>query len=375
MILETYLNENRLLEVNQIEFDKMINENTYYLTEGFTDTIKSIGNKLWEAIKKIFEKIKNAIKRIKEKTVDKIINYFKSKIHKKKAEAEADKVIKTVEQSIKDTIDEDNNTNDITDDNMYDNTDDNNEIPSTQNTSSTNTSAAENIKKTTVVKVLDIHNKFDFNRIKKLDSKISDFTDLFEDKIYNYITIFSNNKEPEDTEFKTENLIKIFDNKKVEIINDLFKIEEYDEDMTVDDSIEISELRLKYKNIFDNKLKNIYVELNFETFEKGKDRYIKDIEDGINQYIESLTKISGQLKMTSREYDKSEKKAKEMLKFIKDNIKGYSNEVVDKFKSNLIRLYAEVAKCTNKIFAILNNKLIVESETLYKIPYFKIEER
>ena len=79
--------------------------------------------------------------------------------------------------------------------------------------------------------------------------------------------------------------------------------------------------------------------------------------------------------MTSREYDKSEKKAKEMLKFIKDNIKGYSNEVVDKFKSNLIRLYAEVAKCTNKIFAILNNKLIVESETLYKIPYFKIEER
>ena len=364
MILETYLNENRFFELNQIELNKIINENTYYLTEGFTDTIKSIGNKIWEAIKKIFEKIK-------EKTVDKIINFFKSKIHKKKAEAEADKVIKTVEQSIKDTIDEDNNTNDSIDDN----TDDNNDNPPIQNTSSTNTSAAENIKKTTVVKVLDIHNKFDFNRIKKLDSKISDFTDLFEDKIYNYITIFSNNKEPEDTEFKTENLIKIFDNKKVEIINDLFKIEEYDEDMTVDDSIEISELRLKYKNIFDNKLKNIYVELNYETFEKGKDRYIKDIEDGINQYIESLTKISGQLKMTSREYDKSEKKAKEMLKFIKDNIKGYSNEVVDKFKSNLIRLYAEVAKCTNKIFAILNNKLIVESETLYKIPYFKIEER
>ena len=54
MILETYLNENRLLEVNQIEFDKMINENTYYLTEGFTDTIKSICNKVWENIKKIF---------------------------------------------------------------------------------------------------------------------------------------------------------------------------------------------------------------------------------------------------------------------------------------------------------------------------------
>ena len=52
MILKTYLNENRLLEVNQIEFDKMINENTYYLTEGFTDTIKSIGNKVWENIKK-----------------------------------------------------------------------------------------------------------------------------------------------------------------------------------------------------------------------------------------------------------------------------------------------------------------------------------
>ena len=362
MILEAYLNENRFFELNQIEIDKIMNESNSYLNEGFVDTVKSIGNKIWEAIKKIFEKIKNAIKWVKEKTVDKIINFFKSKIHKKKAEAEADKVIKTVEQSIKDNTDEEDDI--VNDDN-----------PPIQNTSSTNTSAAENIKKTTVVKVLDIHNKFDFNRIKKLDSKISDFTDLFEDKIYNYITIFSNNKEPEDTEFKTENLIKIFDNKKVEIINDLFKIEEYDEDMTVDDSIEISELRLKYKNIFNNKLKNIYVELNYETFEKGKDRYIKDIEDGINQYIESLTKISGQLKMTSREYDKSEKKAKEMLKFIKDNIKGYSNEVVDKFKSNLIRLYAEVAKCTNKIFAILNNKLIVESETLYKIPYFKIEER
>ena len=362
MILEAYLNENRFFELNQIEIDKIMNESNSYLNEGFVDTVKSIGNKIWEAIKKIFEKIKNAIKWIKEKTVDKIINFFKSKIHKKKAEAEADKVIKTVEQSIKDNTDEEDDI--VNDDN-----------PPIQNTSSTNTSAAENIKKTTVVKVLDIHNKFDFNRIKNLDSKISDFTDLFEDKIYNYITIFSNNKEPEDTEFKTENLIKIFDNKKVEIINDLFKIEEYDEDMTVDDSIEISELRLKYKNIFNNKLKNIYVELNYETFEKGKDRYIKDIEDGINQYIESLTKISGQLKMTSREYDKSEKKAKEMLKFIKDNIKGYSNEVVDKFKSNLIRLYAEVAKCTNKIFAILNNKLIVESETLYKIPYFKIEER
>ena len=77
MILETYLNENRLLEVNQIEFDKMINENTYYLTEGFTNTIKSIGNKIWEAIKKLFQKIIDGLKWIKSKTIDKIINFFK----------------------------------------------------------------------------------------------------------------------------------------------------------------------------------------------------------------------------------------------------------------------------------------------------------
>ena len=107
MILETYINENKLLEVNNIEINKYTN---YLLENNFTDKLKEIGTKIKDTIVKIINTIISGIKWVINNTVIRFYNWIK-KLRKKRKEKrnrfnkEMDELNDYISSSVKDTED------------------------------------------------------------------------------------------------------------------------------------------------------------------------------------------------------------------------------------------------------------------------------
>lgn len=105
MILETYINENKLLEVNNIEINKYTN---YLLENNFTDKLKEIGTKIKDTIVKIINTIISGIKWVINNTVIRFYNWIK-KLRKKRKEKrnrfnkEMDELNDYISSSVKDT--------------------------------------------------------------------------------------------------------------------------------------------------------------------------------------------------------------------------------------------------------------------------------
>ena len=368
MILETYLNENRLLEVNQIEFDKMINENTYYLTEGFTDTIKSICNKVWENIKKVFKKIIEGLKWIKSKTIDKIINFFKSKAVKKKADAEAKKIIAEIEKNDSDNDDGSNN-----------------EILLIQNTSSTNTSdTSNNTVKNKKVKVIDYEGlikEFEENSKQMNEFDPQEFMGAYDEFINTiseeFINMYKDNNLSDDD--ITDKFFEMKKTIKDEARNMIIEMLELDYE-----DINLEENKKSYKEKMNNRFNSDKMFNNdnctiisYEEFKNNYEKINNKINDTMNKYIGILEKDSKAFSLLINKVNDKEKLTKEILDNITNKCKSNNNDIVNKYKSiprrvNIIAV--EFANYLNKVSEAINYKIQVDSSVLLNMKFYKVVE-
>ena len=351
MILETYLNENRLLEVNQIEFDKMINENTYYLTEGFTDTIKSICNKVWENIKKVFKKIIEGLKWIKSKTIDKIINFFKSKAVKKKADVEAKNIIAEMEK----------NDSDIKN------------------------------KKIKIINYESIIKAFEEKSNKMNEFDMQGFIGAYDEFINTISEEFINLYKKDDEIYADDFIEKTVD--KISEIKNEFK--EESEDMIIDllefddsDLINIrniEELKKLYKEkmtkefnsdeMFD---KDNCTIISFEEFKNNYEKINNKINDTMNKYIDLLEKSSKTFSLLINKVNDKEKLTKEILDNITNKCKSNNNiDIVNKYKAIpgfVNKIVVEFANSLNKVSEVINYKIQVDSSVLLNMKFYKVVE-
>ena len=350
MILETYLNENRLLEVNQIEFDKMINENTYYLTEGFTDTIKSICSKVWENIKKVFQKIIDGLKWIKSKTIDKIINLFKNKAVKKKADVEAKNIIAEMEK----------NDSDIKN------------------------------KKIKVIDYESIIKVFEEKTKNMNEFDMQGFIGIYDEFIDNTSEEFINLYKKDDEMSINDFIDKIVD--KISEIKNEFK-EEYEDMIT--DLLEFNDSDISHiANIED--IKKLYKEkmnrefnsdlmfynddctiISFEEFKNNYEKINNKINDTMNKYIDLLEKSSKTFSLLINKVNDKEKLTKKILDNITNKCKSNNNDIVNKYKEiprrvNIIAV--EFAKALNEVSEAINYKIQVDSSVLLNMKFYKVVE-
>ena len=371
MILETYLNENRLLEVNQIEFNKMINENTYYLTEGFTDTIKSICNKVWENIKKVFKKIIEGLKWIKSKTIDKIINFFKSKAVKKKADAEAKKIIAEVEKNDSDNDDESNN-----------------EILLIQNTSSTNTSdTSNNTVKDKKVKIINYEamiKQFEeqSNQMNEFDPQefigvYDEFINTISEEI---IKLYNDNVSGDDIMDKENEIEDTFEKEARDMIIEMLGL---DDDKSIY-TVNIEGIKKIYKEkmtkefnsdeMFDD---NNCTIISSEEFKNNYEKINNKINDTMNKYIDALEKNSKAFSLLINKVNDKEKTTKEILDDITNKCKSNNSDIINKYKSIpriVNRIAVNFAKAINKVSEVINYKIQVDSSVLLNMKFYKVVE-
>ena len=400
MILETYLNENRLLEVNQIEFDKMINENTYYLTEGFADTVKSIGNKIWEGIKKLFQKIIDGLKWIKSKTIDKVINFFKSrKSLKKDKKKSIDKIIKekkseafdkAFDEKIKEELDdgERERIKKIFDDVFGDDKE-----------KEKNKKAIEHLhnryndRTSKIVKdiVNDIDN--DLLQVRYLD------IELFRNEIQNflYMNIYENlymlSSYPDvillhtnivNIDNNIEEKLEKFVSKCISEINELkqkcfiswFMIDKSDLNKDIDNKEELREYYLKRINsAIKNSVKTIYVNIN--AIKKFKENVETEIDKYINNYISDLSKEKNRIDIIIKQLNDTQKRIKkEIINGLHDtdSKNNLSEKQLNTIEQGFMKIFTELLKTVNELLIEIDFKIKTDSSILAKYSEIEIIE-
>ena len=348
MILETYLNENRLLEVNQIEFDKMINENTYYLTEGFTDNIKSIGNKVWENIKKVFKKIIEGLKWIKSKTIDKIINLFKNKVVKKKADAEAKNIIAEMEK----------NDSDIKN------------------------------KKIKIINYESIIKAFEekSNKIIEDNERASrpfvydlyDYDDLKQYISDKLIVIPQNGKIDENDILNRYNIMEY--EIKEDFSNEIIETLELDDDINTENIEDVKKLykekmtkEFNSDEMFDNDNCTI---ISFEEFKNNYEKINNKINDTMNKYIDLVKAYNKKISLLIDKIKDTEKATKNILDDIVNECNSYNYhinnyELLLKIINKLVVMNAEY---DNKTYEVINYKIQVDSLVLLNMKFYKVVE-
>ena len=400
MILETYLNENRLLEVNQIEFDKMINENTYYLTEGFADTVKSIGNKIWEGIKKLFQKIIDGLKWIKSKTIDKVINFFKSrKSLKKDKKKSIDKIIKekkseafdkAFDEKIKEELDdgERERIKKIFDDVFGDDKE-----------KEKNKKAIEHLhnryndRTSKIVKdiVNDIDN--DLLQVRYLD------IELFRNEIQNflYMNIYENlymlSSYPDvillhtnivNIDNNIEEKLEKFVSKCISEINELkqkcfiswFMIDKSDLNKDIDNKEELREYYIKRINsAIKDSVKTRYVNIN--AIKEYKDDVETEIDKYINNYISDLSKEKNRIDIIIKQLNDTQKRIKkEIINRLHDtdNKNNLSEKQLNTIEQGFMKIFTELLKTVNELLIEIDFKIKTDSSILAKYSEIEIIE-
>ena len=400
MILETYLNENRLLEVNQIEFDKMINENTYYLTEGFTDTIKSIGNKIWEGIKKLFQKIIDGLKWIKSKTIDKVINFFKSrkslKKDKKKSidnivkEKKSEAFNKAFDEKIKEELDdgERERIKKIFDDVFGDDKE-----------KEKNKKAIEHLhnryndRTSKIVK--DIVNDIDNNllQVRYLD------IELFRNEIQNflYMNIYDNlymlssypdvillhtdivnidNDIEEELEKFVSKCISEINEIKQKCFNSWFMIDKSDLNKDIDNKEELREYYIKRINsAIKDSVKTGYVNIN--AIKKYKDNVETEIDKYINNYISDLSEEKNRIDIIIKQLNDTQKRIKkEIINGLHDtdSKNNLSEKQLNTIEQGFMKIFTELLKTVNELLIEIDFKIKTDSSILAKYSEIEIIE-
>ena len=343
MILETYLNENRMLELNQIEFDKMINENTYYLTEGFTDTIKSICNKVWENIKKVFKKIVEGLKWIKSKTIDKIINFFKNKAVKKKADVEAKNIIEEMEK----------------------------------NDSDIKNKKIKIINYEAMIKGFEEESK----KMNEFDPQgfIGAYDEFIKTASEEIIKLYKDDDVSDDAILDKEEEIKyIFKKEAIEMITETLEL---DDDINIEN---IEDIKKMYKEkmirdfnsdeIFDN---DNCIIISFEEFKNNYEKINNKINDTMSRYINALEKHSKAFSLLINKVNDKEKLTKELLDDITNKCKSNNSDIINKYKSIprfVNKMAIEFANALNIVSEVMNYKIQIESSVLLNMKFYKVVE-
>lgn len=400
MILETYLNENRLLEVNQIEFDKMINENTYYLTEGFTDTIKSIGNKIWEGIKKLFQKIIDGLKWIKSKTIDKVINFFKSrKSLKKNRKKSIDNIVKekkseafnkAFDEKIEEYLDdgESESIKKIFDDVYGDDKEKEKIKKAIEHLHNRNNDRTSKIVKDIVN---DIDN--DLLQVRYLD------IELFRNEIQNflYMNIYENlymlSSYPDvillhtnivNIDNNIEEKLEKFVSKCISEINELkqkcfiswFMIDKSDLNKDIDNKEELREYYLKRINsAIKDSVKTRYVNIN--AIKEYKDDVETEIDKYINNYISDLSKEKNRIDIIIKQLNDTQKRIKkEIINGLHDtdNKNNLSEKQLNTIEQGFMKIFTELLKTVNELLIEIDFKIKTDSSILAKYSEIEIIE-